>query len=247
MAEGPLEPHPVLTDFYAERGERVPFVRSLFNRTASHYDAVNRLFSLGSGTWYRRRCLVRAGLRPGQMVVDVAIGTGLLAREALAITGDPSRLIGIDLSEGMLAVAREKLGISLVQAMAESLPLGDGVTDFVTMGYALRHVSDLAATCREFHRVLRRGGTLLFLEIGKPTKPFNRALAATYIGRIVPLLSRWSTGHVDVEALMRYHWETIETCVPADIILDALHASGFKNVTCKVDLDLFRCFTARKA
>src|SRR5260221_14184851 len=75
-------PHPVIADFYGGPADRQPFVRNLFNSTALHYDAVNRLFSFGTGAWYRRRCLLRAGLRSNLKVVDVAVGTGLLAREA---------------------------------------------------------------------------------------------------------------------------------------------------------------------
>src|ERR1700761_5189492 len=77
------------------------FVRGLFNDTAPYYDTVNRLFSLGSGGWYRRRCLLRAGLRPGQTVLDVAIGTGLIAEEALRIVGTEGAVVGLDLSDAM--------------------------------------------------------------------------------------------------------------------------------------------------
>jgi demethylmenaquinone methyltransferase / 2-methoxy-6-polyprenyl-1,4-benzoquinol methylase len=101
---------------------------------------------------------VRAAARDA--VEDVATGTGLLAQEAVSITESRRNIIGVDLSEGMLAIARDKLGISLIEGTAEALPLADEIADFVTMAYALRHVSDLAAAFREFHRVLRRGGTL---------------------------------------------------------------------------------------
>jgi len=237
----------VIADYYGRPADRLPFVRNLFNSTAQHYDAFNRLFSLGTGAWYRRRCLLRAGLRPGLKVVDVAIGTGLLAREALAITGRRHDVIGIDLSEGMLAIARAKLAIPLVQGTAEGLPLADEIADFVTMGYALRHVSDLIATFREFRRVLRRGGTVLLLEISRPSKKLNHAVALAYLGRIVPLFARWTTGVAATQTLMRYHWETIEKCVPPETILKAMSAAGFQDVRCEIDLDLFRCYVGRKA
>src|ERR1700743_3868475 len=85
------------------------FVRELFNDTAPHYDTVNRIFSLGSGAWYRRRCLLRAGVKPGQRLLDVAIGTGLIAEAAQRIVGPAGAVIGLDLSEAMLAEARRKL------------------------------------------------------------------------------------------------------------------------------------------
>jgi demethylmenaquinone methyltransferase / 2-methoxy-6-polyprenyl-1,4-benzoquinol methylase len=246
VVQNPLEPHPVIPEFYSERAQRLPFVRDLFNTTAPHYDAINRVFSLGSGRRYRRQCLLRSGLRPGMRLIDVAIGTGLLAREAVSITESRSNVIGVDLSEGMLAIARDKLGISLIQGTAEALPLADEIADFVTMGYALRHVSDLAATFREFHRVLRRGGTVLLLEIGEPSKRLKHVLVSTYLGRIVPFLCRLTTGQGQAQALMQYYWATIENCVPVEIVLQAMRDGGFQDAQCKVDLDLFRSFVGRK-
>jgi demethylmenaquinone methyltransferase / 2-methoxy-6-polyprenyl-1,4-benzoquinol methylase len=243
---GPVKPHPLIAGYYADPTSRLSFVRDLFNRTAQHYDSVNRLFSLGSGAWYRRNCLQQAGLRPGMQVVDVAVGTGLLAREALTIVGDRRAVIGIDVSEAMLAVAHKNLGIPLIQGVAEALPFADEVADFVTMGYALRHVADLVATFREALRVLRPNGTLLLLEIGTPRKQLTHMLASAYIGGIVPLLSLVTTGDPRARTLMRYHWETIVNCVPPEIIMRAMRDSGFHEVDCRTELDLFRCYIGRK-
>src|SRR4051794_18369115 len=190
----PIEPHPVMPDYYRDRDDRAGFVRGLFNQTAHHYDRINALFSMGSGNWYRRRSLWRAGLRPGHRVLDVATGTGLVARQAVAICGGRSRVLGLDPSEAMLAEARRTLGIPLIQGLAEDLPLADGSVDFVTMGYALRHVSDLTRAFREFHRVLRPGGTVLLLEISRPTRPAIWRLMNLYLGRVVPLVSRITGG-----------------------------------------------------
>jgi demethylmenaquinone methyltransferase/2-methoxy-6-polyprenyl-1,4-benzoquinol methylase len=243
----PVQPHPLIAGYYANPESRLAFVRDLFNRTAQHYDPVNRLFSLGSGAWYRRYCLREAGLRPGHRVVDVAVGTGLLAREAVKLTGDRRAVTGIDVSEAMLAIAQKNLGISLIQGAAETLPLADAIADFVTMGYALRHVADLVATFGEALRVLRPGGTILLLEISTPRKPLTRALASTCIGGIMPLLSLLATGDRRARALMRYHWETIVNCVPPEVILCAMSDSGFRDVDCRTELDLFRCYLGRKA
>lgn len=237
----------LIAGYYADPATRLSFARDLFNSTAQHYDPVNRLFSLGSGAWYRRSCLLWAGLRPGLKVIDVAVGTGLLAGEALAITGNRGAVIGVDVSEAMLAIARKKLGIPLIQGAAEALPLADGVADFVTMGYALRHVADLKVTFSEALRVLRPNGTLLALEISVPRRKLVRILASTYISGLVPLLSLVTTGDPRARALMRYHWETIVNCVPPQAIMQALSDSGFREVNCQTELDLFRCYIGRKA
>lgn len=236
-----------IADYYADPVRRLSFVRDLFNRTAEHYDPVNRLFSLGSGAWYRRTCLRWAGLRPGQHVVDVAVGTGLLAREAVAITGDRRSVIGVDVSEAMLAIARKNLGIPLIQGTAEALPLSPATAHFVTMGYALRHIADLAAAFREASRVLRPDGTIVLLEISAPRKKLNRAVASAYIGGIVPLLSLLTTRDPRARALMRYHWETIVSYVPPEIVMRAMRDSGFHNVGCWTEFDLFRCYIGHKS
>jgi demethylmenaquinone methyltransferase / 2-methoxy-6-polyprenyl-1,4-benzoquinol methylase len=240
-----VEPHPVLSGFYGQRGQRTTFVRRLFNETAPHYDGVNRLFSLGSGAWYRRRSLLRAGLRSGCEVIDVAVGTGLLAQEIVAITGRGRNVTGIDLSEGMLAAARRKLDIRLIQGMAEQLPIASESADFLTMGYALRHVPDLVGAFREFHRVLRHGGTAVILEISKPTRVLSHALVSGYLGHIAPLVCRLTMGG-RTKALMEYYWETIENCVPPQTILAAMAQAGFADLRCDVDLDMFRSYVGRK-
>ncbi|HUH84594.1 MAG TPA: class I SAM-dependent methyltransferase [Stellaceae bacterium] len=242
----PTAPHPVLGAFYSGRNERNGFVRRLFDETAPYYDRINWLFSLGTGGGYRRRCLLRAGLRPGLRLIDVATGTGLLAQEAVAVTGRRDDVIGVDLSNGMLAVARAKLGIPLIQASAEHLPVADASTDFVTMGYALRHVADLAVAFREYYRVLRENGTVMLLEIGKPTHAPSRLFAGFYLGQVVPVLSRWMTGEKRVRDLTRYYWATIEHCVAPEIILQALRDSGFVELSCAVEVDMMRCYVGRK-
>jgi demethylmenaquinone methyltransferase/2-methoxy-6-polyprenyl-1,4-benzoquinol methylase len=222
------------------------FVRGLFNDTAPYYDTVNRIFSLGSGGWYRRRCLLRAGLKPGQTVLDVAIGTGLIAEEALPIVGAEGAVIGLDLSDAMLAEARRKLDIPLIQGTAESLPLADETVDFIVMGYAIRHIPDLQACFGEFRRVLKRGGTLLLLEVSSPTRAVFKTTLAQYLGRGVPRLSQWVTRQPKVRSLMNYHWETMESCVAPSVILDAMARAGIAHPMCESWFDLFRSYAGRK-
>jgi demethylmenaquinone methyltransferase/2-methoxy-6-polyprenyl-1,4-benzoquinol methylase len=243
----PIKPHPVFDEHYASLAERSDYTRILFDATARDYERIDRIFSFGSGGWYRRRALRRSGLRPGMQVLDVATGTGLVARAALQVTGLQAAVVGIDVSQNMLAETRRALRIPLIRANAENLPVADDSVDLVSMGYALRHVSDLAATFQEFLRVLRPGGVLLLLEIARPDNRVMNSLSGWYLGRFVPFACRWLMPQTSSSALMRYFWRTIEHCVATTVILDELAARGFVDVDCQTDLDVFRAYRARKA
>jgi demethylmenaquinone methyltransferase / 2-methoxy-6-polyprenyl-1,4-benzoquinol methylase len=221
-----LAPHPTIPGHYREATERQEYVDSLFDRAAPHYEWICKVMSLGSGALYRRQALERLGVRSGLAVLDVATGTGLVAREASALAGG-SGVIGLDPSRGMLEEARRGLSAPLVQARGEALPFEDARFDVLTMGYALRHVSDLYAAFREYHRVLRPGGRVLLLEISRPASRLGLGLARLYLKRLVPLVTRLGTGSPDAKRLMDYYWDTIEHCVPPAAILDALRATGF--------------------
>jgi demethylmenaquinone methyltransferase/2-methoxy-6-polyprenyl-1,4-benzoquinol methylase len=243
----PVKPHPVLKDYYTDASQRPGFVRALFDRTASHYDRINAVFSFGSGHWYRRHALTRAGLQAGMRVLDVATGTGLVAREAATIVGNDGVVVGLDLSAGMLAEAQRLLeNMAFVQGAVEQLPIADASFDFVSMGYALRHVADLTDTFQEYHRVLKPSGTVLLLEIGQPASRLRRTLIRAYLGRIVPLLCGWTTGDQETQKLMRYFWDTVEQCVSRETILQSLRDAGFTDVACDEDFDIFRAYVGHK-
>ena len=108
-------PHPVLPEYYERADQRRKFLREIFDRTASDYDATERLFSFGTGSGYRRMALRRAGLDTGMHVLDVAVGTGLVAREALHVVGARGLVVGVDPSWGMLSSAPQVAAMPLVQ------------------------------------------------------------------------------------------------------------------------------------
>jgi len=232
--------------YYANPARQPGPVRVLFNRTARHYNLINQIFSLGSGAWYRRSCLRKAGIAPGMTVVDVAVGTGLLAREARRLMQGRGTLIGVDLSESMLAVAQKNLGIPLVQGTAEALPFAGGTADFVTIGYALRHVSNIEQTLQEAWRVLRPGGRLVLLEISPPANQLAKVSAAIFVGGILPVVSLVLARDRQARSLMSYHWQTIAAFAPVEAVLHMMQHCGFESARCASELDLFRFFSARK-
>jgi demethylmenaquinone methyltransferase/2-methoxy-6-polyprenyl-1,4-benzoquinol methylase len=217
----------------------------MFDQTAPDYDRVERMMALGTGPLYRRQALKRAGLRAGDHVLDVGIGTGLVAREALRLIGPSGSLVGVDPSPGMLAQARLP-GVDLLAGRAESLPRPDASAGFLSLGYALRHVSDLGAAFAEFHRVLEPGGRLLVLEITRPDGRLGRALLKAYMRVLVPAIARVVSRRGGTPELCRYYWDTIDACVAPDVVMRALGAAGFVDVRRHVELGVFSEYTARR-
>jgi demethylmenaquinone methyltransferase/2-methoxy-6-polyprenyl-1,4-benzoquinol methylase len=242
-----IAPHPPITSFYELPEQKRPFVRRIFDVAAGDYDRVERIMALGSGSWYRRQALRRAGLRRGMRVLDVATGTGLVAREAAGIAGDPRLVLGVDPSAGMLAqAARLVPQVRFTLGTAEALPVADSSVDFLSMGYALRHVSDLSVTFREYLRVLRPGGRLCVLEITPPQGRLKLAALRAYMRWVVPRLTRFAARGGGSHTLWSYYWDTIEQCLPPARIMDAMSAAGFADVARYVSLGIFSEYTARR-
>jgi demethylmenaquinone methyltransferase / 2-methoxy-6-polyprenyl-1,4-benzoquinol methylase len=223
----PTAPHPPLSDYYGDPSAREPFVRDIFDETAQWYDWTIRFLSFGSGDWYRRKALGRAGLRPGMTILDLATGTGVVAEAAMKVTGGDIGIVGADISIGMLREARRKTGIPTVLSPGERLPFPDDAFDLVTVGFAMRHFSDLGTTFRELRRVLRPGGRILILEITPPQSRVGRSLLGLYMNRIVPFAARLHSGSRRMQTLMHYYWDTTRTCVPPEAVLQSLADAGF--------------------
>jgi len=161
-------------------------VRTMFDRIAPVYDAMNRLMTAGlDRTW--RRLTVEAVVQPGDRVLDACCGTGDLA---LAAEREGGIVTALDFSVEMLVRARSKSeSVTWVRGDLLALPFADGSFDAATVGFGMRNVADLDAGLRELRRVLRPGGRLAILEITQPRgplKPFFRL----WFDRVVPLLGK---------------------------------------------------------
>jgi demethylmenaquinone methyltransferase / 2-methoxy-6-polyprenyl-1,4-benzoquinol methylase len=242
----PLPPHPLLTRYHSSEQERRVQISRWFDGTAPGYDFITQAMSFGSGHRYRRQVLVRSGLKEGMRLLDVACGTGVLTAHAQDIVGTAGLVTGLDPSRGMLHEARRRGARRLVRAVAETLPVESNGFDFLTMGYALRHVADLRATFREYRRVLKPGGKLLILEITPPRSRLSHYFLKLYLGRIIPVVARFGRGGRGSGDLMRYYWDTIEHCVTPPVILGALQEAGFQCIERQVEMGILSTYSATR-
>lgn len=239
-------PHGPLTEYYATEQDRQAYLRRMFDDTAVDYDRIEALLALGTGAWYRRRALVRAGLGAGMRVLDVGVGTGLVAAQACQLTGNARLVTGVDPSPGMMAASKLPQGVTLKEGRAEQLPFPDDEFDFLSMGYALRHVSDLRAAFAEFTRVLKPGGRLCLLEITQPHSRLGKSLLKNYMRGVIPLITRVVAKQKGTTTIWRYYWDSIEACVPPDQVIAALKAAGLTGVKRHVELGVFSEYQAIK-
>jgi len=168
----------------------------LFAPLPRHYDRVAAGLSFGQDPRWRRAMVDAVAARPGERVLDVATGTGLVAAELVRRYG--CAVVGLDQSPQMLAGARLRLErdpglasrVTLVAGEAEHLPFSDGEFDHLTFTYLLRYVDDPPAAMRELARVVRPGGRVASLEFAVPAAPWPRALWRAYTRMGLPALGR---------------------------------------------------------
>ena len=167
----------------------------LFAGLPSRYDRTGAFMSFGQDPRWRRTMIDAVAPRPGQRILDVATGTGMVA---LALAGRGAEVVGLDQSEHMLAGARAKLAgapelagrVQFVLGQAERLPFADGEFDALTFTYLLRYVDEVQATMAELARVVRPGGRIGMVEFGVPEQPVLRALWRVHTRYGLPLIGR---------------------------------------------------------
>ena len=240
-----LNDDPRLKPYFSNEEERRQVTQDMFDRAAHGYDNAEALTALGSGPWYRREVLRRNGLATGMRLLDVAAGTGLVTAAAVEMVGPTGHVWALDPSPGMLTELKKKVKVETLLGYAEDIPLAESSVDFVSMGYALRHVGDLDKAFNEFHRVLRADGRVCIMEISRPGNRLLRSLLHVHISVLVPLMARLTGRHADVKRLWAYYGDTIEAALAPEPIMAAMRRAGFTDVDCSVSLGIFREYTAR--
>ena len=240
-------PHVPLTDYYQTEQDRQAYLRQIFDNTAPDYDRIESMLAWGTGSRYRREALERAGLVKGMKVLDVGVGTGLVAAQACLLTGDPALVTGVDPSPGMMAASKLPKTMVLIEGRAESLPFPDNHFDFLSMGYALRHISDLGVAFTEFERVLKPGGRLCILEITQAQNRLGKWVLKNYMRGVIPLLTRFISKQKESATIWRYYWDSIEACVPPEQVVATLSATGLTQVKRHLEIGIFSEYQAIKA
>jgi demethylmenaquinone methyltransferase / 2-methoxy-6-polyprenyl-1,4-benzoquinol methylase len=164
-------------------------VRAMFDRVARVYDVMNSVMSAGMHHHWRERAADLARLPPGGRALDVGCGTGDLAIELKRRVGPEGEVFGLDFSERMLEIARDKApDVRFEAGNALELPYPDGDFDAVTVGFGARNFADLGRGLSEMARVTRPGGRLVVLEITTPQRPPLSWFFRIWFDRIVPAL-----------------------------------------------------------
>lgn len=202
--------------------EKVETVRSMFDRIAPRYDLVNRVMTFGMDVGWRRETVRALRLPPGSFVLDVACGTGDLCCELARNDHNP---VGLDMSWGMLAVARSCA--PYVQGDALSLPVRAGVCDGITCGFALRNVTDIAALLAELARVIRPRGRIALLDVSEPGNAVARGLHRAYFQKVVPLIG----GVMSDRAAYSYLPRSTEYLPSVPVLLQLVEEAGFEEVS----------------
>jgi len=170
-------------------------VAEMFDNISPKYDLLNHVLSAGVDIYWRKKAIRLLRSEQPKQILDIATGTGDFAIEALALK--PEKVIGVDISEGMLAVGREKMKklghegiIELRSGDSEKLPFDRNVFDAVIVSFGVRNFENLLAGLTDMHRVTRPGGTCLVLEFSKPRSfPFKQ-FYGFYSNSILPLIGR---------------------------------------------------------
>ena len=216
---------------HVDEGEKARRVGDVFDSVAPRYDLMNDLLSLGLHRAWKAYTVAVAAVKAGDQVLDIAGGTGDLARAFARQVGASGVVVHTDINASMLAVGRDRLldeGLSLPTLVCdgEQLPFGDASFDLVTVAFGLRNMTHKERALAEMARVLRPGGRLLVLEFSKVAAPLQKPYD-WYSFKLMPLIGKLVAKD---EASYRYLAESIRMHPDQDALKAMLKAAGFGHV-----------------
>lgn len=211
--------------------EKARHVRSVFDSVASKYDIMNDLMSAGLHRLWKRYTVEQAAVRPGQAVLDLAGGTGDLARRFAGIVGSTGQVVLADINHNMLVEGRSRLidagvssNLAIAQVDAEQLPFATATFDCITIAFGLRNVTDKSAALRSMLRTLKPGGKALVLEFSKPPDVLKPAYDL-YSFKVLPAIGKLVAND---ESSYRYLAESIRMHPDQETLLEMMRDAGFE-------------------
>lgn len=210
-------------------------VAQMFNNISAKYDFLNHFLSLGIDILWRKKAIKMLSEHQPKEILDIATGTGDFAIEALAL--NPNKVIGVDISEGMLEVGRKKLTkkklderISLVLGDSEGLAFADNNFDAVIVAFGVRNFENLKKGLEDMYRVLKPGGKVVILEFSKPTSFPLKHIYNFYFKYILPLIGRLVSKD---QAAYTYLPDSVKQFPDGQNFLKILDGIGFHDTQCR--------------
>lgn len=211
-------------------------VAEMFDNISHKYDFLNHLLSLGIDKGWRRKAVKMLSKYNPKEILDIASGTGDFALASLKLK--PTKVIGLDLSEGMLEVGRTKMKkkkvdhiIEMIQGDSENLPFDSNSFDGITVGFGVRNFENLEAGLNEMKRVLRPGKAVFILEFSKPKRFPVKQSFNFYSKYIIPKIGRSISKD---KAAYSYLPESVEAFPEGQNFMDIMKNIGFQNITSKL-------------
>ena len=211
--------------------EKARHVRDVFDSVASNYDIMNDLMSGGLHRLWKRYTVDQAAARPGQKILDLAGGTGDLARKFAPIVGSTGQVVLADINHSMLVEGRKRLinagvsgNLAIAQVDAEQLPFAAASFDCITIAFGLRNITDKPGALRSMLRTLKPGGKALVLEFSQPSAALKPAYDL-YSFKVLPLIGKLVAKD---EASYQYLAESIRMHPDQEALLEMMQDAGFE-------------------
>jgi demethylmenaquinone methyltransferase/2-methoxy-6-polyprenyl-1,4-benzoquinol methylase len=208
-------------------------VAQMFNNIAFRYDFLNRFLTAGVDIWWRKKTILQLKNIHPQRILDVATGTGDVALLTCKLL-QPQRIVGIDISDGMLSLGKEKIKkvnledkIQLMNADSENIPFPDATFDAITVAFGVRNFEHLEIGLAEMLRVLKPGGKLAVLEFSQPKNKLFKVLCDIYNNVIVPGAGRLFAKNKEAYSYLNH---SAKAFPERENFTTILHQCGYKNI-----------------
>ncbi len=223
--------NPIVTPYKDQSTSKKEQVATMFNNIAPKYDFLNQLLSMGIHKGWRRKAVNMLKEVKPKNILDIATGTGDFAIEAMKL--NPDKVVGVDISEGMLKFGVEKINklglqnkIELKLGDSESLPFSDNSFDAITVGFGVRNFENLEKGINDIYRVLNRNGMVAILEFSKPRKFPIKQFYNFYFKVITPMVGKIFSKD---SSAYTYLPESVNAFPDGEDFLSVLRKAGFKD------------------